>query len=95
MNRTAKQLGMNRSTFKNAYGLTESGHLTTTQDMAVLFRALHDDFPDYFNLFQRKTTSAGVRTNKSSARRLLNSDDDNSRSENWIYSCFGLQCRCL
>lgn len=74
MNRKAKQLGMNRSTFKNAHGLTESGHLTTTQDVAVLFRALHDDFPDYFSLFQRKTASAGVRTIKSSARRLLNSD---------------------
>ena len=75
MNKTAKRLGMARSTFKNAHGLTESGHLTTTKDMAILFKALHDDFPDYFNLFRRKTTSAGVRTIKSSARRLLNSDE--------------------
>ena len=75
MNRTAQRLGMDRSTFRNAHGLTESGHLTTTNDMAILFRALHDEFPDYFNLFKRKTTSAGVRTIKSSARRLLNSDE--------------------
>ena len=75
MNRTAKRLKMKRTTFKNAHGLTESGHLTTTHDMALLFRALHDDFPDYFNLFRRKTTSAGVRTIKSSARRLLSSDE--------------------
>ena len=75
MNRTAKRLGMTQSTFKNAHGLTETGHLTTTTDTAILFKALHDDFPDYFNLFRRKATSAGVRTIKSSARRLLNSDE--------------------
>ena len=54
MNRTAQRLGMDRSTFKNAHGLTESGHLTTTNDMAILFRALHDEFPDYFNLFRER-----------------------------------------
>ena len=75
MNRTAQRLGMDRSTFKNAHGLTENGHLTTTNDMAMLFKALKNDFPDYFNLFRRKTTSAGVKTIKSSARRLLNSDE--------------------
>ena len=64
MNRTAQRLGMDRSTFRNAHGLTESGHLTTTNDMAILFRALHDEYPDYFNLFRRKVTSAGVRTIK-------------------------------
>ena len=75
MNRIAQRLGMDRSTFRNAHGLTESGHLTTTRDMAILFKALHDDFPEYFNLFRRKTTSAGVRTIRNSARRLLNSDN--------------------
>ena len=66
---------MTQSTFKNAHGLTETGHLTTTTDTAILFKALHDDFPDYFNLFRRTTTSTGVSTIKSSARRLLNSDE--------------------
>eukprot|EP00163_Fabomonas_tropica_P002251 TRINITY_DN11695_c0_g1_i1.p1 TRINITY_DN11695_c0_g1~~TRINITY_DN11695_c0_g1_i1.p1 ORF type:complete len:191 (-),score=36.31 TRINITY_DN11695_c0_g1_i1:30-602(-) len=36
MNRTAKELGMSRTTFKNANGLTEEGHLSTARDMSVL-----------------------------------------------------------
>lgn len=36
MNRTAKSLGMTRSTFKNAHGLTEKGHLSTARDMTIL-----------------------------------------------------------
>jgi D-alanyl-D-alanine carboxypeptidase len=40
MNRTAKALGMTRSTFKNAHGLTASGHLSTAHDMTILGRHL-------------------------------------------------------
>ena len=38
MTRTAQELGMKRSTFKNAHGLTESGHLSTARDMTTLGR---------------------------------------------------------
>ena len=57
MNRTAKAMGMNRTTFKNAHGLTEPGHLSTARDMTILGRHLFYDFPEYYNLFARKTTS--------------------------------------
>ena len=40
MNRTAKALGMTRTTFKNAHGLTEDGHLSTARDMTILGRKL-------------------------------------------------------
>ena len=43
MNRTAKAMGMNRTTFKNAHGLTESGHLSTARDMTILGRHLFYD----------------------------------------------------
>lgn len=76
MNREAKRLNMQRTTFKNAHGLTESGHLTTTHDIAILFKALYDDYPAYFSLFSRINSNTGVRTVRNSARRLITSQND-------------------
>nr|WP_319251998.1 D-alanyl-D-alanine carboxypeptidase family protein [uncultured Celeribacter sp.] len=73
MNRTAQALGMSRTTFKNANGLTEAGHLSTARDMTVLGRHLFYDFPQYYNLFSRKTADAGVRTVSHTNTRFLNS----------------------
>ncbi|WP_108885914.1 serine hydrolase [Pseudoprimorskyibacter insulae] len=73
MNRTAKAMGMTRTTFKNANGLTESGHLSTARDMSILGRHLIYDYPQYYNLFQRRTADAGVRTVSHTNRRLLDS----------------------
>ena len=72
MNRTAQAMGMNRTTFKNAHGLTESGHMSTARDMTILGRHLFYDFPDYYNLFARKTTSAGRTQVRNTNRRFLN-----------------------
>lgn len=71
MNRTAKQLGMTRSTFKNAHGLTEDGHLSTAHDMTVMGRHLLYDYPQYYNLFSRLTADAGVRQVSHTNRRFL------------------------
>lgn len=73
MNRTAKALGMSRTSFKNAHGLTESGHLSTARDMTTLGRHLFYDYPDYYNLFSRTTTHAGIREVANTNRRLLGS----------------------
>lgn len=73
MNRTAKALGMNRTTFKNAHGLTESGHLSTARDMTTLGRHLFYDYPDYYNLFSRISTDAGIKTVQNTNRRFLGS----------------------
>jgi hypothetical protein len=51
MNRTAGLMGMTRTTFKNAHGLTEEGHLSTARDMTILGRHLFYDFPEYYNSF--------------------------------------------
>ncbi|WP_234990443.1 D-alanyl-D-alanine carboxypeptidase family protein [Aquimixticola soesokkakensis] len=73
MNRTAKLLGMTRTTFKNAHGLTREGHLSTARDMTNLGRHLFYDFPEYYNLFSRLTADAGVRqVGHSNARFLSN-----------------------
>ncbi len=71
MTRTAKALGMSKTTFKNAHGLTEKGHLSTARDMSILGRHLLYDYPDYYNLFSRKSTDAGVKTVPNTNRRLL------------------------
>ena len=72
MNDMAKAMGLNKTTFKNAHGLTERGHLSTARDMTILGRQLFYDFPDYYNLFSRRSTSAGVKTVRNTNRRLLN-----------------------
>lgn len=73
MTRTARQLGMKKTTFKNAHGLTASGHLSTARDMTILGRHLFYDYPDYYNLFSRKTTNAGVKRVSNTNARLLSS----------------------
>ncbi|WP_424832492.1 D-alanyl-D-alanine carboxypeptidase family protein [Ruegeria sp.] len=71
MTRTAKAMGMSRTTFKNAHGLTESGHLSTARDMTTLGRHLLYDYPEYYNLFSRQSTHAGIKTVPNTNRRLL------------------------
>ena len=73
MNRTAKALGMKNTTFKNAHGLTEPGHLSTAHDMTIMGRHLLYDFPEYYNLFSRITADAGVRKVSHTNRRFLTS----------------------
>lgn len=71
MNRTAKALGMSNSTFKNANGLTSPGHLSTARDMTTLGRRLFYDFPEYYNIFSRRETDAGMAKVRNTNRRFL------------------------
>lgn len=71
MNRTAKALGMTRSTFVNANGLTAKGHLSSAHDMALLGRHLFYDYPQYYNIFSRTSADAGVAQVASTNRRFL------------------------
>ncbi len=72
MTAAARAMGMRRTTFKNASGLTQSGHMSTARDMAILGRQLFYDFPEYYNLFSRRSTSAKLKTVYNTNRRLLN-----------------------
>ncbi len=71
MTAMAKAMGLRNTTFKNASGLTQSGHLSTASDMAQLGRRLFYDFPQYYNLFGRRSTSVGSKTVYNTNRRLL------------------------
>ena len=71
MTRTARSMGMNSTTFKNANGLTASGHLSTARDMAVLGRRLIYDFPEYYHLFGRSSVVSLGKTLYNTNRKFL------------------------
>ncbi len=71
MNRTARALGMTRTTFRNAHGLTEEGHLSTARDMTILGRHVFYDYPQYYNLFSRRSADAGLAEVSNTNRRFL------------------------
>jgi D-alanyl-D-alanine carboxypeptidase len=73
MNRTARAMGMRNTNFRNAHGLTQSGHLSTARDMTVLGRHVIYDFPQYYNLFSRRSADAGIATVRHTNRRWLDS----------------------
>lgn len=73
MNATAKAMGMSRTTFRNAHGLTQNGHMSTARDMTILGRHLIYDYPQYYNLFSRLTEDAGIGKVRNTNRRLLSS----------------------
>ncbi|NTJ43043.1 D-alanyl-D-alanine carboxypeptidase [Agrobacterium larrymoorei] len=51
MTRKARQLGMSRTTFRNASGLPNKSQVTTARDMARLGMALQRDFPKEYAMF--------------------------------------------
>lgn len=54
MNKEAKRLGMSKTHFMNATGLTEPGHVASARDLALLGRAIVRDFPDRLQYFNQK-----------------------------------------
>jgi D-alanyl-D-alanine carboxypeptidase len=62
MTRKARQLGMSRTTFRNASGLPNPKQMTTARDMARLGIALREHHPRYYAYFEtRSFTFAGRR----------------------------------
>jgi D-alanyl-D-alanine carboxypeptidase (penicillin-binding protein 5/6) len=55
MNKRAKQLGLNQSTFVNPDGLPDPpGQLMSALDLAKLSRHLINDYPDYYHYFSER-----------------------------------------
>ncbi len=73
MNQQAQLLGMDNTTFKNATGWPEEGHISTVRDLAILGRALIKDFPEHYALYSEKYFSYnGI--NQPNRNRLLFTD---------------------
>ena len=62
MTRTARAIGMSRSTFANASGLPNPRQVTTARDMATLGLRLMRDFPQYYPYFRSRSFVYGGRT---------------------------------
>ena len=73
MTQMARALGMKNTQFRNANGLTASGHFSTARDMSTLGRRLFYDFPQYYSIFSRRSADAGIATVSSTNKRFLDS----------------------
>jgi D-alanyl-D-alanine carboxypeptidase (penicillin-binding protein 5/6) len=54
MNQHAARLGMKNTRFYNSTGLPDEGHLTTARDLAILARAIINDYPEYYAVYAEK-----------------------------------------
>ena len=55
MNQRARELGMVRTTFRNASGLPNRYQKTTARDMSKLAMGILEDFPQYYHFFKAKS----------------------------------------
>jgi D-alanyl-D-alanine carboxypeptidase len=70
MTRTARALGMQRTTFRNAHGLPNREQVTTARDMATLAIAVQDRFPQYYHYFSRRNFTFNGTTHRNHNRLL-------------------------
>lgn len=62
MNQAAKKLGMTNTHYVDSTGLPKPGHYSTPHDMAILARAITNDFPDDYHWYKQKWfTYNGIR----------------------------------
>lgn len=72
MTRTARDLGMRSTTFRNASGLPNSRQVTTARDMARLAQRLRQDFPQYQDFFTQQSFRWNGRTYRTHNKLLNN-----------------------
>ena len=73
MNEQAKALGMKHTHFTNAPGLPDPDHMTTVEDLAILARALVQQFPQYRHYDSQKEFTYN-KIKQSNRNRLLWAD---------------------
>jgi D-alanyl-D-alanine carboxypeptidase (penicillin-binding protein 5/6) len=62
MTRRAHELGLTNSTFKNASGWPDPGHLMSVRDLARLATIIIENHPEYYGIFAEKEfTYSGIR----------------------------------
>jgi D-alanyl-D-alanine carboxypeptidase (penicillin-binding protein 5/6) len=57
MNATAQRLGLAHSAFRNPHGLPARGHYSTAHDLAMLARAIIEEYPDFYSLYAEREFS--------------------------------------
>ena len=53
--RRARELGLQKSVFKNASGWPEEGHVMTARELALLSHRTIQDFPEYYHYYAETT----------------------------------------
>jgi serine-type D-Ala-D-Ala carboxypeptidase (penicillin-binding protein 5/6) len=54
MTEEARRIGMSRSTFANATGLSNANHLMTARELAILARFIITEYPDQYPVFSQR-----------------------------------------
>ncbi len=72
MTARARELGMTRTSFRNASGLPNKRQKSTARDMSILGRALINDLPDYYGYFSVKSFKYKGKTYRSHNSLLKN-----------------------
>ncbi|MDG2033808.1 MAG: D-alanyl-D-alanine carboxypeptidase, partial [Rhodospirillales bacterium] len=57
MTQKAREIGMSRTTFRNASGLPHRGQMSTAKDMATLTRNMISRFPHHYHMFAKTSFS--------------------------------------
>ncbi len=70
MNRKAIEIGMTRTTFKNASGLHDPQQLTTARDMARMAQYVINNYPDYYKNFSLASFTYNGHTYRSHNRLM-------------------------
>ncbi len=70
MTRRAHELGMTRTTFKNASGLHNPGQISTARDMAKMARVVINQYPEYYHYFSKKSFTYAGKTYRNHNRLM-------------------------
>ncbi|MGD1876615.1 MAG: serine hydrolase [Kiloniellaceae bacterium] len=70
MTERAQEIGMSRTTFRNASGLPNRAQKSTARDMVRLAKALMEDFPQYYHYFSETSFSYHGRSYRNHNRLL-------------------------
>ena len=86
MTRKAAELGMTKTTFRNASGLPHWRQRSTARDMATLARALVRDFPHHYHFFSLKSYNYAGRKYRNHNRLLSRYDGADGIKTGYIRS---------
>jgi D-alanyl-D-alanine carboxypeptidase len=70
MTRVATEIGLSKTNFANASGLSDDSHVSTARDMALLAMAVYKHFPQYWKYFSVKTFVFNGKTYQNTNRLL-------------------------
>ncbi len=91
MTRRAAEIGLTRTTFRNATGWPDPQHLTTAHDLAVLAKRIIQDYPQYYHYYSEKYfTYGGIRQGNRNPLLYKNTGADGLKTGHTEASGYGL-----